>query len=44
LLLIARRQFFGQKPVPDQLWSVFTAVVAFYFGRESSKETPRLGQ
>jgi len=21
-------------PVPDQLWSVFTAVVAFYFGRE----------
>jgi hypothetical protein len=21
-------------PVPDQLWSLFTAVVAFYFGRE----------
>ena len=23
--------------VPNQLWSVFTAVVAFYFGRESSR-------
>jgi hypothetical protein len=25
------------KEVPQQLWSLFTAVVAFYFGRESSK-------
>jgi hypothetical protein len=23
--------------VPDQLWSIFTAVIAFYFGRESSR-------
>lgn len=26
--------------VPDQLWSIFTAVVAFYFGRESNKVAP----
>jgi hypothetical protein len=25
--------------VPDQLWSIFTAVIAFYFGRESSRKS-----
>jgi hypothetical protein len=28
--------------VPDQLWSVFTAVVAFYFGRESARSRTEL--
>jgi hypothetical protein len=27
----------GSYTVPPQLWSVFTAVVAFYFGRENSQ-------
>jgi len=34
LLLIAYLSCFREK-VPDQLWSIFTAVIAFYFGRES---------
>jgi hypothetical protein len=29
--------------VPDQLWSVFTAVVAFYFGRESGARSSEMG-
>jgi hypothetical protein len=29
--------------VPDQLWSVFTAVVAFYFGRESGARSGETG-
>jgi hypothetical protein len=37
LVLISLLEFCG-KEVPNQLWSVFTAVVAFYFGRESGKE------
>jgi hypothetical protein len=32
-----------QETVPDQLWSVFTAVVAFYFGRESGARSSEAG-
>lgn len=35
-LLIATMEML-RYAVPDQLWSVFTAVVAFYFGKESSR-------
>jgi hypothetical protein len=28
--------------VPNQLWSVFTAVVAFYFGRESARSSAEI--
>jgi hypothetical protein len=38
LLLIAGLEFRGDR-VPNQLWSIFTAVVAFYFGRESSRRS-----
>jgi hypothetical protein len=37
-LLIATMEMF-RYTVPDQLWSVFTAVVAFYFGKESSRRS-----
>lgn len=36
--LIAVMEMF-RYTVPDQLWSVFTAVVAFYFGKESSRRS-----
>jgi hypothetical protein len=32
-----------KQTVPDQLWSVFTAVVAFYFGRESGARGAETG-
>jgi hypothetical protein len=33
----------SQGHVPDQLWSVFTAVAAFYFGRESGARSSETG-
>lgn len=40
LVLISGLFIFGQY-VPDQLWSIFTAVIAFYFGRGLSSEDRR---
>jgi hypothetical protein len=37
-LLIAAMEMLRYS-VPDQLWSVFTAVVAFYFGKESARRS-----
>jgi hypothetical protein len=42
LLLIAYLLWRAQN-VPDQLWSVFTAVIAFYFGKESGTRTENTG-
>lgn len=34
MVLLIAYLLINQMPVPSQLWSIFTAIVAFYFGKE----------
>lgn len=43
LILIAALSFFHEDGVPVQLWSIFTAVIAFYFGTGARKAKQKSG-